>query len=141
VQWDGETYVPVGSATFDTISTADDTAKAGTDIVLDNIGGGYVSAAALQTALTTKFVGNIDLPGSGIADGTVVDMLIAYQNSTTKEIDIADVNIINPVGNGVVHDTAAAGITLTVTNLIGITTSGLVGVADLGTNPIFFMHH
>jgi hypothetical protein len=119
--------------------------KAGTDIVLDNIGGGYVSAAVLETALKTKFVGNIDLNDGGVATGTSVDMLIAYQNSTTKEIDIADVTIVNNSGHAIT-DTADAAIvagttaSLHVTNLISISTSGLVGVANLGTNPIEFLH-
>jgi hypothetical protein len=72
------------------------TSAAVTTVLLDKIGGGYVSAAALQIALTTP-TGHVHLatgPGAGgVAAGTTVDMLLAYQISTTKEIDIADVTI------------------------------------------------
>jgi hypothetical protein len=144
VQWDGNTYFPTFStAVYDTVSTAGDMVAAGTTVLLDNIGGGYVSASALQTALTTP-TGHVVLatgPGAGgVAAGTTVDMLLAYQNSTTKEIDIADVTI--HAGTTAITDTDMLGTggSLQVHNLISITTTGLIGLANLAAENIVFNH-
>jgi hypothetical protein len=144
VEWDGNTYVPTFSfAVYDTVSTAGDKVQNGTTVLLDNIGGGYISASALQTALTTP-TGHVLLatgPGAGgVAAGTTVDMLLAYQNSTTKEIDIADVTI--HAGTTAITDTDMLGTggSLQVHNLISITTTGLIGLANLAAENIVFNH-
>ena len=162
-QWDGETTIAsltpdqlhLYTATFDTLGTAANwngtsgspnpagLVSLHTDIVLDNIGGGFPSQSVLQTALTTEGVGDLALPGSGVSGHSTVDMLLAYENTTTHEIDIADITIVNN-SSGTYHDTdqavAANHGSLTVTNLITIENPGLVGIASLGTNPIEFTH-
>jgi hypothetical protein len=148
VEWDGNTYFArtsaVVPAVYDTVSTAGDVVANGTLVLLDNIGGGYISASALQTALTTP-TGHVLLatgPGAGgVAAGTTVDMLLAYQNSTTKEIDIADVTIHAGASNITDTDVLGVGGTLTVTNLISISNpTGLIGLANLSADNIHFFH-
>ena len=151
-QWDGSTLVSsqvayqldLAPATFHTIGGAADNLatnaiSAGTDIVLYNLGT-FSSAGGVQYALTHEGVGDIEFAGPGLANNHTADFLLAYAAVGTPNptIDIADITVNNHTG-ATITDTDMAS-SLTVTNLISINNPGLVGVAELGTNPIFFTH-
>ena len=63
---------------------------------------------ALQNALTTEGVGDIELPGRVRLGDSTPSLLLAYENTTTHEIDIADITIVNN-SSGTYHDTDQAG--------------------------------
>jgi len=124
------------NAVFDTLSTAGDTAAANTSVVLDNIGGIYANATALQAALTTLHVGDITLAGTGVAANTTADLLIGYQQSPSS-IAIADVTIA--AGAAAVTDTAMLGTgSLAVTDLVHITTTVGFGLANFTPHNVHF---
>ena len=111
-------------------------------VVEDSIGGSYISAAALQNALSNHST-SFFLAGTGVAAGHEADILVAYQLAPTVanpggDIAIADVTLTNTTGaasnrrrtrwHPVVHD------------LVHInTTSGFVGVANLFAHNIDFV--
>jgi hypothetical protein len=107
-QWNGHSETNGGdvngTTTFFLVGSADLTIDENTDVVLDDIGGGYANAAALQAALVNpSHVGNIILNGSGVAEGTTADLLIAYRQG--DGITIADVTI-KATGNDNITDTS-----------------------------------
>jgi hypothetical protein len=123
--WDGTHETATTTPVFDTLGSAHQTVVAGTDIVLDNIGGTFANEGALQTSLLNLAGGDIVLSGGGVKHGTSADLLIAYATATS--INIADVTLTNNEGAGSLHDTSdfkGANGSLTVTDLVHITTTG-----------------
>jgi hypothetical protein len=111
------------------------------NVVLDAIGPVYANAAALQQALGTTAVGNLDLAGTGVAAHTEVDILVAYNTGTS--VNIADVTLAN-TSNAALTDTAAIAHlgtlsvpTLTVHDLVHITST--LGLANFSAHNIYFI--
>ena len=147
-QWDGCTPVAsqvpyqldLACATFYTQGSAADNSPFAavspcTDIVLYNLGN-FSSASAVQKALTTEGVGDIEFSGQ-LACHSTADFLLAYQ-TTGGAIDIADITVVNKNSYAICDTDQASSVC--VTNLISISNPGLVGVAELGTNHIFVTH-
>ena len=98
--WGGTTQETQHDVVFQTVASSGDAVNAATDVLLDDIGSGYLSAAALQAGLNGS-QGHVAL--AGVANGTTVDMLIAYKTGDGG-INIADVTIQNDTG-GAIMDT------------------------------------
>ena len=92
----------------------------------------YANAAQLQSQLAIGTVGDIELaPAASILGAhDIFHVLMAY--STGAQIDIADVSIMNTTGAAISGiDTANAGLSISVHNLVDIT-----GISNLGLlNP------
>ncbi len=112
------------------------------NVVLDAIGPIYANAAALQQALGTTAVGNLDLAGTGVQAHTEVDILVAYNTGTS--VNIADVTLANTSGAALTDTaaiaalgTAAGTVTLAVHDLVHITST--LGLANFSAHNIFFI--
>jgi hypothetical protein len=112
------------------------------NVVLDAIGPVYANAAALQQALGTVAVGNLDLAGNGVAAHTEVDILVAYNTGTS--VNIADVTLANTSAAALTDTaaiaalgTAAGTVTLAVHDLVHITST--LGLANFSAHNIYFI--
>jgi hypothetical protein len=112
------------------------------NVVLDAIGPVYANAAALQQALGTHAVGNLDLAGTGVAAHTEVDILVAYNTGTS--VNIADVTLANTSAAALTDTaaiaalgTAAGTVTLAVHDLVHITST--LGLANFSAHNIYFI--
>jgi len=154
-----EPNLPIGFATYSEVGTANQVTPAvyfangpnppfgsPADVVLDDIGGAYQNAAALQAALGSSS-GNFVLGGSNVFLGnpafvdpyTQFDILVAYNqvNPSTgaTQVRIADVTLTNATGNTVVADTAV--LNPVVHDLVHITTTvGQTGLSNLTAHNI-----
>jgi hypothetical protein len=100
----------------------------GAVVTLDNIAT-YANAGALQAALTTGGVGNINFGNYSFPVHSLDHHLVAYGTGTG--VNIADVELFNQTGSGQLVDTANPSLTVIVHDLVD-----LVGTASLGNlNP------
>jgi len=121
--------IVAGTSTMQLV-TAPGTAVPTAEVVLDGITT-YANAAQLQSQLAVGTVGDIELaPAGTLGAGDIFHVLMAY--STGTQIDIADVSIMNTTGAAISGiDTAKAGLSISVHNLVDIT-----GISNLGLlNP------
>ena len=118
-----------GASTMQLV-TAPGTAVPTAEVVLDGITT-YANASQLQSQLAIGTVGDIELAPTGVLGAhDIFHVLMAY--STGTQIDIADVSITNTSGAAITGiDTAKAGLSITVHDLVDIT-----GMSNLGLlNP------
>ena len=137
--WDGQTQetAAIGDIVYQTVANSGSQVLANTDVLLDDIGAGYLNAAALQGGLTGS-QGHITFE-AGVLDATTVDMLIAYKTGDGG-INIADVTIQNDTG-GTITDTEGLSTTeLQVHDLVHLTGIPLgVGVGNFTTDNIHLL--
>ncbi len=121
--------IMAGASTMQLV-TAPGTAVPTAEVVLDGITT-YANASQLQSQLAIGTVGDIELAPTGVLGAhDIFHVLMAY--STGTQIDIADVSITNTSGAAITGiDTAKAGLSITVHDLVDIT-----GMSNLGLlNP------
>jgi hypothetical protein len=147
VKADGENSVTLGFATYGDVSAAGHqpfmpgTPAAPADVILDDIAPNYQNAQALQHALATSGVGNIELNGLGVLAAHEVDILVAYNsvNPTTgvTSINIADVTLTNAnaAGGAAINDTAL--LNPVVHDLVHL--PSLLGLANFAPHNINFL--
>jgi hypothetical protein len=137
VNGNGHTVVSaVGAATMQLVTAPGAFLGAGTNVVADSIDGSFSTAQVLAASLASAN-GDLHFAGSGIANGTSVHMLVAYEQSPGT-IEIADVDFVNNTG-AAVHNTDALSHVF-VSNMVHLV--GVGSLNDLVTHPgaITFNH-
>ena len=107
-----------------------------TNVVADSIDGTFAGAATLAASLASAN-GDLHFAGTGIANGTSVHMLVAYETGANT-IQVADVDFINNTGATQTNTDAMSHIV--VSDMVKLVGAGALN--DLVTHPgaIVFDH-